>query len=221
MTPPPRPRQSPSPDPAPSPELLLSAYLQGAFPMADPDSGRILWYSPDPRGVLPLDGSFRVPGTVGRLVRQGRFEIVRDRDFIGVMRACAAPRPGEDGTWIDERLIGAYGRLHESGFAHSIEAWRDGRRGGGLYGVRSGAAFFGESMFIRPELGGSGASKVCLVRLVDHLRAIGGRLLDTQFTTEHLERFGAREIPRETYLRRLAEALKHPTDWDTGPIPAG
>lgn len=199
----------------------MSAYLQGAFPMADPDTGRIDWYSPDPRGVLPLDERFHVPGTVGRLLRQGRFEVVRDRDFTAVMRACAAPRPQEDGTWIDERLVEAYGRLHQLGFAHSIEAWRDGRLVGGLYGVRIGAAFFGESMFIRPDLGGSGASKVCLVRLVDHLRAIGGRLLDTQFTTGHLERFGAEEIPRETYLRRLADALEHPTDWNAGPVPAG
>lgn len=214
-------RQSEStPDDAPTADLLLAAYLQGIFPMADPDTGAIEWFSPDPRGILPLDEGFHVPRTVGRLVRQGRFDIVSDRDFRGVMQACAAPRPQEPETWIDDRLVAAYGALHERGFAHSVEAWLDGRLVGGLYGVRIGAAFFGESMFIRPRDGGSGASKVCLVHLVEHLRAIGGRLLDTQFANRHLDRFGCREISRAAYLRRLEDATRRPVDWQAGPLGA-
>jgi len=212
-------RQSEPPvDQAPSADLLLAAYLQGIFPMADPDTGTIDWFSPDPRGIIPLDEGFHVPRTVARLVRQARFEIVADRDFAGVMRACADPRPQEPETWIDERLVTAYCELHRRGFAHSVEAWRDGRLVGGLYGVHIGAAFFGESMFVRPGDGGSGASKVCLVHLVEHLRAVGGRLLDTQFTNPHLDRFGCREVPRAIYLRQLEDATRRPVDWTTGPL---
>jgi leucyl/phenylalanyl-tRNA--protein transferase len=206
---------------APTPDLLLVAYLQGIFPMADPDTGAVDWYSPDPRGIMPLDEGFHVPRTVGRQVRAGDFEVVSDRDFAGVMRACAGPRATEPDTWIDERLVTAYSGLHERGFAHSVEAWRGGRLVGGLYGVHIGAAFFGESMFVRPELGGTGASKVCLVHLVEHLRAIGGRLLDTQFTNPHLERFGCVEIPRDEYLRRLEDACRRPVDWTAGPLAVG
>ncbi len=216
-------RQStPVPDPeVPSTDLLLAAYLQGIFPMADPHSGAIEWFSPDPRGVIPLDEAFHVPRNVGRLVRQRRFEIVGDRDFTGVMRACAEPRPAEPETWIDERLVAAYAGLHARGFARSVEAWRDGVLVGGLYGVHIGGAFFGESMFVRPALGGTGASSVCLVHLVEHLRAIGVELLDTQFVTPHLMRFGAHEIPRAAYLDRLVGAVRQPTDWADGPLPRG
>lgn len=215
-------QSSPVDDPqVPSTDLLLAAYLQGIFPMADPRTGAIEWFSPDPRGVIPLGEDFHVPRNVGRLVRQRRFEVVSDRDFVAVMRACGEPRPGEPESWIDERLVRAYEALHERGFAHSVEARLDGRLVGGLYGVRIGGAFFGESMFVRPRLGGTGASQVCLVHLVEHLRAIGVELLDTQFVTRHLERFGAVEIPRGVYLERLAAAVRIPTDWATGPLPQG
>lgn len=208
-------------DYAPTPDLLLVAYMQGIFPMADPDTGVVDWYSPDPRGIMPLGQGFHVPKTVRRQVRCRDFTVVSDRDFTAVMRACAGPRASEPDTWIDERLVAAYSGLHERGFAHSVEAWRGGQLVGGLYGVHIGAAFFGESMFVRPELGGTGASKVCLVHLVEHLRAIGGRLLDTQFTNPHLERFGCVEIPRDDYLVRLEDAARRPVDWTAGPLRVG
>jgi leucyl/phenylalanyl-tRNA--protein transferase len=194
-------------------EALLAAYRAGIFPMADPETGEISWYRPDPRAIVPLDEHFRVPRSVVRVLRRHPFELASDRDFEGVMRACAAPRPDDHQSWIDERLIVAYTALHDAGHAHSVEAWLDGRLVGGLYGVHVGGAFCGESMFVRPELGGTDASKVCLVHLVAHLRRRGFVLLDTQFMTEHLRRFGTVEIAGAAYLERLAAAVDLPVTW--------
>ena len=187
------------------PESLLSAYAQGAFPMADHD-GVIRLYTANPRGVIPLDERFHVAQTLRQLVRRkpqdGGFEVRVNFDFEATMRACMAGRP--EGTWISEELIAAYVRLHGLGFAHSVEVWRDGELAGGLYGVSLGAAFFGESMFHRQR----DASKVALVHLVDRLRDRGYELLDAQATTPHLRRFGCTETPAREYLRRLHEALR-------------
>jgi len=205
-------RPAPKAPAEPPTDLLVAAYCQGIFPMADPDSGELSWYSPEPRAIIPLD-TFHVPANLARLVRSGRFEIRSDCDFEAVMRACAKPRPSDDQTWIDERLVRAYVALHEIGHAHSVEAWRDGRLVGGLYGVHVGGAFFGESMFIKPDEGGSGGSKVCLVHLVEHLRARGFILLDTQFWNPHLEQFGCEEIRRDDYLHRVEKAVALPVTW--------
>ena len=194
--------------------LLIEAYCQGVFPMADLDSEEIHWYSPDPRGIIPLD-SFHVPRSLARVVRSGRFEIRTDTAFERVMQLCAAPRPDNSGTWIDKRLINAYSELHQSGQAHSVEAWYDGELVGGLYGVHLRGAFFGESMFSRAERGGTNASKVALVHLVEFLRANDFRLLDSQFQNPHLEQFGCVEISRDVYLRQLREALRIETYWPT------
>ena len=185
------------------PQLLISAYSSGWFPMAV-DPGDIRWYSPDPRGVIPLDG-FHVPARLARVIRGGAFQVERDRAFDAVIRACAeADRHDDDpGTWIDREIVESYTELHRLGFAHSVETWQDGRLAGGLYGVALGGAFFGESMFHRS----TNASKVALVALVEHLRARGFRLLDIQWVTPHLEQFGAVEIPRAVYLEQLEEAL--------------
>lgn len=187
-------------------ELLLEAYCRGWFPMVDPRDGAVEWFSPDPRAILPLD-RFHVPGSLGRVVRAARFDVRADSAFEHVMRACAASRSEDDLTWLDDRMIEAYVELHRAGHAHSIEAWRDGRLVGGLYGVSIGGAFFGESMFSLPTLGGTDASKVCLVHLVNWLNQRGFTLLDTQWSTEHLERFGVIEISRHAYLRLLADAV--------------
>jgi leucyl/phenylalanyl-tRNA--protein transferase len=199
-------------DERPGAELLIAAYARGIFPMAEPRTGEIRWYSPDPRAILPLD-SFHVPKSLARRVRSARFEVTTDRAFERVMRACAAPAPGRRSSWIDDRLIEAYADLARRGLAHSLEAWREGVLAGGLYGVHLGAAFFGESMFSRPGRGGTDASKVCLVALVERLRAGGFELCDVQFQTPHLERFGCVEIPRAHYLRRLARALRREARW--------
>jgi leucyl/phenylalanyl-tRNA---protein transferase len=190
----------------PDAELLVRAYARGIFPMADPRTGKIDYYSPDPRAILPLD-AFHVPKSLGRVAKSGAFEVRTDAAFARVIAACAEARPGRRETWLSARLISAYLDLHARGFAHSVEAWRDGKLVGGLYGVHIGAAFFGESMFSRPELGGRDASKVCLVALVEWLRAGDFRLLDTQFKTPHLERFGVVEVARDEYLERLENAL--------------
>jgi leucyl/phenylalanyl-tRNA--protein transferase len=196
----------------PNAELLLRAYARGIFPMADPRTGAIDYYSPDPRAVIPLE-TFHVPKSVARVVKAGTFDVQSDLDFEAVIRACSESRPGRSETWLNERLIRAYLELHRTGFAHSVEAWRDGKLVGGLYGVHLGGAFFGESMFSRPESGGRDSSKVCLVELVERLRAGRFQLLDTQFKTAHLARFGCVEIPRDEYLERLEEALQRRARW--------
>ena len=188
------------------PETLLSAYAQGAFPMADRD-GKVRLYTADPRGVIPLEpgGGFHVSHTLAQLARRpperGGFEVRVNHDFEATMRACMGGRP--EGSWINEKLIAAYVTLHGLGFAHSVEAWRGGELAGGLYGVSLGAAFFGESMFHRQ----TDASKVALVHLVERLRGRGYELLDSQATTEHLRRFGCVDIPAREYLKRLRRAL--------------
>jgi leucyl/phenylalanyl-tRNA--protein transferase len=183
--------------------LLVSAYASGWFPMAGED-GELRWYSPDPRGIIPLE-SFHVAQRLSRLVRRGVFTVEIDRDFEAVIRACAdAERDADDpGTWIDDEIVESYCALHRAGLAHSVETWQDGQLVGGLYGVALGGAFFGESMFHRA----TDASKVALVALVDRLRARGYALLDIQWVTAHLEQFGAIEVPRRTYLKMLEEAL--------------
>ncbi|MFH1796203.1 MAG: leucyl/phenylalanyl-tRNA--protein transferase [Pseudomonadota bacterium] len=184
-------------------DLLLKAYASGVFPMADSaDDPEVFWVRPESRGVVPLD-AFHVPKSLAKVVRQGRFEIAFDRDFSGVIEGCAESRDVRRSTWINGPIREAYGRLFELGNCHTVEAWRDGRLVGGLYGVSLGRAFFGESMFSRE----TDASKVCLVHLVERLRERGFVLLDTQFTTEHLKRFGAVDVPRRKYERMLEEAL--------------
>lgn len=185
-------------------ELLVSAYSSGWFPMAV-DEGEIRWYSPDPRGIIPLD-SFHVPSRLARVIRSGRFRIEIDRDFPAVIRACAeVDRRDEDpGTWIDSEILTSYIALHRQGIAHSVEAWEGERLAGGLYGVALGGAFFGESMFHRV----TDASKVALAALVERLETRGFTLLDIQWVTPHLEQFGAIEIPRSEYLRVLDSALR-------------
>ncbi len=179
---------------------MLRAYREGIFPMALED-GEIGWFSPDPRGVLPLD-TFHMPHRLSRVVRKQAFEIRINHDFERVMRECAA-REDEDSTWISEEIIQCYVALHRRGRAHSVEAWQDGRLAGGLYGVHLGAAFFGESMSHRV----TDASKVALAALIERLRARGFTLLDIQWVTPHLQQFGAVEIARAEYLQRLADAL--------------
>ena len=185
------------------PETLLSAYAQGIFPMADRD-GKIRFYTADPRGIIPLDDRFHIPGTLRQLLKKNPpiFEVRINFDFVATMRACMEARP--EGTWISHELIAAYSRLHQLGFAHSVEVWRGDQLVGGLYGVSLGAAFFGESMFHRePD-----ASKVALVHLVQRMRERGFELLDSQATTSHLRRFGAIDVPAVDYLVQLRKAMK-------------
>ncbi len=171
------------------PALLVRAYREGIFPMGLED-GSLGWFSPDPRGILPLD-AFHVPARLARVIRRGTFEIRVDAGFETVMRACAA-RPDDDGTWITDEILESYAALHRLGLAHSVETWRSGALVGGLYGVHLGGAFFGESMFHRE----TDASKVALAALVDRLTRRGFLLLDIQWVTPHLEQFGAIEVPR-------------------------
>jgi leucyl/phenylalanyl-tRNA--protein transferase len=187
-----------------TPALLVRAYANGLFPMGDDRTDAVRWYSPDPRAHLPL-GEFHVPHNLRRRVRRREFEVTSDAAFDRVIRACA----DRDRTWITPRIVRAYTRLHDRGRAHSVECWQDGTLAGGLYGVALGGAFFGESMFFRV----SNASKVALVHLVRQLRAGGFRLLDTQYSTSHLERFGVVEIPRADYMERLDEALAVDATW--------
>ena len=175
--------------------------------MADPD-GAIYWYDPDPRAILPLD-KFHGPRRLARRVRKGDFKIKVDFAFEAVITACAQPAPGREVTWINDEIIASYCELHQLGFAHSVETWIDGELVGGLYGVSIRGFFAGESMFSHA----TDASKIALVHLVKHLRRRNFALLDTQFTTAHLRRFGAIEISRTEYQRRLVAALRVETDF--------
>ena len=190
-------------------DLLLRAYASGVFPMAESASDpEVFWVRPESRGVIPLD-TFHVPKSLKKVIRQGLFDIRIDTDFAGVIDACAEEREARKSTWINAPIREAYIMLFEQGHCHSVEAWREGRLVGGLYGVKLGRAFFGESMFSRE----TDASKVCLVHLVERLRARGFALLDTQFTTEHLKRFGAIDVPRRKYEILLKQALAGEADF--------
>jgi len=183
-----------------NPEILEACYRAGAFPMAD-GYGGVEFYRSNPRSVLELD-ALRVSKSLGRVTRKGVYDVRIDYDFEGVIRACA----DRDETWIDEGIIASFICFHESGKAHSVEAYRDGALAGGLYGVSLGGAFMGESMFSRM----TDASKVCLVHLVEHIKERDFKLLDCQIQNDHLARLGAVEVPEHEYLRRLDQALRLP-----------
>jgi leucyl/phenylalanyl-tRNA---protein transferase len=184
------------------PETLLAAYRQGWFPMGQRGSRQVEWFSPDPRGVLPLD-RYHAPKRLARLVRQSRFAVTIDTAFLEVVQRCAASR---DETWISEVIVTSYANLHRLGHAHSVEVRVGDRLVGGLYGAAIGGAFFGESMFHTM----TDASKVALDALIRQLTARGFTLLDVQWRTPHLAQFGVIEIPRDEYLRRLAVAVRQP-----------
>ncbi len=192
-----------------TPDILLRAYAQGMFPMAERRGDPALyWVSPEQRGIIPLD-DFHVPQRLARTVRSGKFTVTADRAFTEVMMNCAAPAPGREESWINDEILRLYIGLHAGGYAHSVECWQNSELVGGLYGVRLGAAFFGESMFSRK----TDASKVALVHLVDALKRGGFMLLDTQFITAHLARFGAVEVPRRQYLALLHDAISREAIW--------
>jgi leucyl/phenylalanyl-tRNA--protein transferase len=184
------------------PDILLDFYRRGVFPMAM--DGELRLFSPDPRGVIPLE-KFRIPHGSRKILRDPAWKVTVNAAFEEVVLGCAE----RDETWIDETIFGSYAELHHLGHAHSIEVWRDGELAGGLYGVAIGAAFCGESMFSRVP----GASKVALANLVERLRGRGFVLLDTQWVTPHLEKFGACEIPRSEYLEQLAKAVEMKTSF--------
>ena len=192
-----------------TPELMLRAYGAGLFPMAESREDPTLhWFDPQQRGILPLDG-FHCPRRLMRTVRSGPYEVTTDREFPLVIQGCAAAAPGREGTWINGDIEALFTELHRRGHAHSVECRVDGALVGGLYGVALGGAFFGESMFSVAR----DASKVALVHLIARLRLGGYRLLDTQFVTAHLSQFGACEIPRAEYHRRLDAAVRLPALW--------
>lgn len=188
-------------------EDLLYGYMNGVFPMADPD-GTIYWYSPDPRAIIPIE-TYKPSRSLRPVLNRKQFEIRINTDFEGVMRGCAGARllgkvPEEEGTWISEEIISSYSNLHRQGYAHSVEAWRDNQLVGGLYGVSINAVFFGESMFSKE----SNSSKVAFHYLIEILRANDFKLLDTQFMNDNVLRYGAIEISKNEYLNRLVQALQ-------------
>ncbi|MBU0726003.1 MAG: leucyl/phenylalanyl-tRNA--protein transferase [Alphaproteobacteria bacterium] len=195
-----------------TPELILQAYAIGVFPMAESrDDPELFFIDPNNRGILPLD-SFHVPRSLAKTLRKGGFDIRCNTAFREVLAGCAESTENRHDTWINDEIVRLFLEFHRMGLAHSIETWRDDRLVGGLYGLAMGGTFFGESMFSRA----TDASKVALVDLVVRLTLGGFTLLDTQFVTSHLTRFGAIEIPREAYKRLLAEALKVPAVFPTG-----
>jgi len=196
-----------------TPEILLRAYAVGLFPMAESrDDPNLFWVDPELRGILPLD-TFHISRRLARTVRQDQYMVAVDRNFAAVIQACAEPGKGRQSTWINDQIIALYSALNSMGYAHSVESYLGDRLVGGLYGVSLGGAFFGESMFsLRSD-----ASKVALVHLVARLRLGGYTLLDTQFVTDHLLQFGAREVPRETYRSLLNHALTVKADFYCAP----
>ena len=193
---------------------MLRAYRAGLFPMAESRRGdRLYWLDPERRGIIPLDAAFHLPRRLLRTVLSGPYRVTADDDFQGIIAGCAAPAPGREDTWINPEIEQLFLALHRQGHAHSVEVWEGEALVGGLYGVVLGAAFFGESMFSRAR----DASKIALVHLVARLRLGGFTLLDSQFLTEHLAQFGAREIPRADYKRRLALAVSTQARWTAAP----
>jgi leucyl/phenylalanyl-tRNA--protein transferase len=192
-----------------TPTVLLKAYSVGIFPMAESaeDPG-LFWIEPEQRGIIPLE-TFHIPRRLARTVASGKFEVRVDHDFGAVIEACAASVEERPKTWINARIRKLYGELFDMGAAHTVETWHDGELVGGLYGVALGAAFFGESMFSRER----DASKVALVHLVARLKAGGFKLLDTQFTTEHLKQFGAIDVDRGDYQKMLDVAIAADADY--------
>lgn len=192
--------------PAITPDVLLRAYSIGLFPMAESaDDPEIFWVEPEMRGIIPLD-DFHVSKSLAKTIRKAPFEIRFDTAFEEVIGMCAQSAPDRPSTWINTTIRKLYFELHQMGHAHSVEAWEDGVLVGGLYGVSLGAAFFGESMFSRQ----TDASKICLVHLVERLNRNSFKLLDTQFTTDHLKTFGAVDIPKDDYLVKLRQAVDCP-----------
>jgi leucyl/phenylalanyl-tRNA--protein transferase len=197
-----------------TPEILLRAYACGIFPMSESaDDPGLFWVEPEERGVIPLDG-FRVASRLARTVRSDAFTVTVNTAFKRVIAECAAPKPGRDDTWINQRIRDLYTALHGMGHAHSVEVWDGEALVGGLYGVSLGRAFFGESMFHHAR----DASKVALVHLVARLISGGFKLLDTQYVTEHLRSFGAAEVPRERYRVMLDAALDGIADFGKLPV---
>lgn len=194
-----------------SAERLRLAYSMGIFPWFTGESP-ILWWSTDPRLVLFPD-ELNVSRSLRQTIKKGLYEITFDRDFSGVIGGCAeARRPSQEGTWITPEMQAAYTELHRQGVAHSVESWHSGRLVGGLYGVSLGRVFFGESMFaLKPD-----ASKVAFVALVERLRERDYEVIDCQQTTEHLMRFGAREVPRAEFLNLIKDAVNKPNAWEDG-----
>lgn len=181
---------------------LLDAYVRGIFPWFS-NGDPLLWWSPDPRMVLFL-GELHVARSLRRVIRSRRYSVTFDQAFVDVMRGCAEPRDGQDGTWITDAMMDAYSALAALGYAHSVEAWADGVLAGGLYGVAIGRMFFGESMFARR----TDASKVALVHLVRQLQRWDFRLMDCQMSTDHLASLGAREIPREDFVEEVSRLVR-------------
>ncbi len=193
-------------------DLVLKAYAVGVFPMSEGrEDDRMFWVDPDRRGVLPLD-DFHLPKRLRRTVRSERYAVKVDRRFQSVIEQCAAPSSGRYSTWINHDIQDLFLELYDLGYAHSVEVYREGELVGGLYGLALGGAFFGESMFSRAR----DASKVALVHLVGRLIRGNFLLLDCQFITDHLRQFGAVEIDRDEYRRRLSEALNQPSDFFAG-----
>lgn len=196
-----------------SPERILEAYRHGIFPWFNADDP-ILWWSPDPRMVL-FPAEFKISNSLRKTLRNGDYEVRSDTAFEQVMRACAAPREGQAGTWILEEMIAAYCELHRRGYAHSVETWIDGKLVGGLYGMALGKMFYGESMFSRR----TDASKIALAHLAKQLEYWNFGMVDCQMNTPHLASLGAREIPRDEFIRRLQELIHYPPDplWQFDP----
>ncbi|MBW9057391.1 leucyl/phenylalanyl-tRNA--protein transferase [Agrobacterium pusense] len=188
-------------------DILLRAYSAGLFPMADSaDDPELFWVEPEVRGIIPLN-SFHISKSLAKAMRKKPFDIRFNTAFEAVMAGCAAEAPDRPSTWINATIRRLYSELHQIGHAHSVEAWEGKELVGGLYGVSLGAAFFGESMFSRR----TNASKICLVHLVERLKAGGFVLLDTQFTTEHLKTFGAIDVPKLEYAKMLDVAVNRPS----------